>query len=185
MILPLKTVNLPFHHHIKILIFLDTLVTIGDLYDINKMPDHRGSLFQHKHSKLIQLNISDTNNNLIPTYDLSKNLRLGTVIMAKCTIHCYISPGTYKSRKVPQSIYSSHSYLTIFPQTYQINADMIRILSDSEEPLSLHTEHNLPSVASSTPSSSTSTATAITKAITDFPRKKQKTNPTSTKQPNK
>ena len=64
------------------------------------MPDHIGSLFQHKHSKLVQLNIYDINFNLIPTFHLSQSLKTGTVVMAKCTLHCYITPGDYKNKKV-------------------------------------------------------------------------------------
>ena len=72
------------------------------------MPDHRGSLFQHKHSKLIQLKTYDINFNLIPTYRLSQTLKPGTVIMANCTLHCYITTGQFKSRKVS---YISHYLL--------------------------------------------------------------------------
>ena len=80
--------------------FLDRPIKENALYDINKMPDHRGSLFQHKHSKLVQLKTYDINFNLIPTFRLSQTLKPGTVIMANCTLHCYITTGQFKSRKV-------------------------------------------------------------------------------------
>ena len=70
------------------------------LYDVGKMPGHLGSLFQHKNSKLVQLETYDIDNNLIPTFHLSKALRTGTVIMARCTLHSYITPGLHKDRKV-------------------------------------------------------------------------------------
>lgn len=137
------------------------------------MPDHKGSLFQHKHSKLVQLNTYDLNFNLIPTFELSQTLTTGTVIMAKCTLHCYITPGHFKNRKVIFILLPPFQKLmTLFLQTYQLNADMIRVLANSEENISdsIPTKHDL--IANSTPS--TPSTSAITKAITDFPNKRIK-----------
>lgn len=75
-------------------------VKLGALYNIDKMPDHRGSLFDHKKSVLVQLPIYDYDNKLIPTFQLSHQLRVGTVIMAKCTLQCYITSKDYNERKV-------------------------------------------------------------------------------------
>ena len=54
--------------------FSDVTINASTFYDINKMPDHRGTLFEHKHSKLAQLYIYDIDNELIPTYELSNKL---------------------------------------------------------------------------------------------------------------
>ena len=46
-------------------------IKLGALYSVDKMPDHCGSLFDHKKSKLVQLPIYDIDNKLIPTFQLS------------------------------------------------------------------------------------------------------------------
>ena len=69
---------------------------------MEKEEDHRGSLFDHKKSKLIQLPIYDLDNKIIPTLQLSHRLRAGTVVMAKCSLQCFITSKVegYKERKV-------------------------------------------------------------------------------------
>ena len=54
---------------------------------------------------------------------------------------------------------------------------MIRVLADSNEEVHVPLEHNLPtdSFSKTTSTSSSSTMDAITRAITDFPNKRQKT----------
>ena len=64
-------------------------IKLGALYSVDKMPDHCGSLFDHKKSKLVQLPIYDIDNKLIPTFQLSHRLHVGTIIMAKCSLQCY------------------------------------------------------------------------------------------------
>jgi hypothetical protein len=101
LLLHLKKVNLlTFNVLIKTSSPVDPDVKIGALYNINKMPDHRGSLFDHKKSKLVQLPVYDLDNNLIPTYQLSHRLRVGSIIMAKCSLQCYVTPKDYNERKV-------------------------------------------------------------------------------------
>lgn len=137
------------------------------------MPDHRGSLFDHKKSMLVQLPIYDLDNKLIPTFHLSHRLRVGTIVMAKCSLQCYITSKDYNERKVTFDYYSYILFFNNNHQTYQLNAETIRILAESCEAQSPPpTEHNLPSDASS----STSTVSdSISKALADFPHKKQKT----------
>ena len=81
-------------------------VKLGALYSIDKMPDHHGSLFDHKKSKLVQLPIYDIDNKLIPMFQFSHHLRVRTIIMAKYSLQCYIISKNYNEQKV--ILYSYH-----------------------------------------------------------------------------
>ena len=81
-------------------------IKLGALYSVDKMPDHRGSLFNHKKSKLVQLPIYNIDNKLIPTFQFSHRLHVGTIIMAKCSLQCYITSKNYNEQKV--LLYSYH-----------------------------------------------------------------------------
>ncbi|KAJ7492128.1 hypothetical protein FB451DRAFT_1551547 [Mycena latifolia] len=66
---------------------------IGDTYDPNMLPDHRGPYFNHKISKLVQRNYQDLDGSLIAPHELYVKLTEGTLFSAQITLHTYISRG--------------------------------------------------------------------------------------------
>jgi hypothetical protein len=54
------------------------------------LPDHRGPYFQQKKSKLIQLDIRDINDQLIPPWHMYEKLRPGTLVLIQGSLICWI-----------------------------------------------------------------------------------------------
>ncbi|KAJ8515764.1 hypothetical protein ONZ45_g6855 [Pleurotus djamor] len=66
-------------------------IHVGALYDPMLLPDYGGHYFQLKNNKLVQHNILDMDDNLIPPWEAYDKLRPGTLILANVTLHCYVS----------------------------------------------------------------------------------------------
>ncbi|KAJ7478471.1 hypothetical protein FB451DRAFT_1396242 [Mycena latifolia] len=66
---------------------------IGDTYDPNMLPDHRGPYFNHKISKLVQCNYQDLDGSLIAPHELYTKLTEGTLFSAQITLNTYIFSG--------------------------------------------------------------------------------------------
>jgi hypothetical protein len=63
---------------------------VGKLYDPTVMLDYGGLFFKHQVSKVIQLDIKDTSGELVPPGKTFEALRPGTLILANCSLHCFI-----------------------------------------------------------------------------------------------
>lgn len=63
-------------------------------------PDYGGPYFQQTHSMLVQLDVRDVNNALIPVWDFYKALRPGTLVLANCSLHCFLLKDSNPPRKV-------------------------------------------------------------------------------------
>ncbi|KAG1797593.1 hypothetical protein EV424DRAFT_1333334 [Suillus variegatus] len=85
-------------------------ITTNDFYEPTVLPDYRGKLFQHINAKLRQLDIWNVDNILIPPQDWYSELRRGTLVMVRATLHAF----NWKERRV-----------------YQLNAHTIRVLDES------------------------------------------------------
>ncbi|KAJ7643142.1 hypothetical protein DFH06DRAFT_1333925 [Mycena polygramma] len=95
-------------------------IKLGAHYEPTLLQDYGGSYFNHIKSKLVQLDVRDTQNNLIPPWKFYDALKPGTLVLALVSLHCFTmndeSGKDVKQRKI-----------------YQVNAHSIRVLSDSEE----------------------------------------------------
>ncbi|KAG1789894.1 uncharacterized protein HD556DRAFT_1243241 [Suillus plorans] len=92
-------------------------ITTNDFYEPTALPDYGGELFQHVNAKLQQLDIRNVENKLIPPQNWYGELKRGTLVMIRATLHAF----NWKERRV-----------------YQLNAHTIRILDESKlemEPL--------------------------------------------------
>ncbi|KAF8419142.1 hypothetical protein L210DRAFT_3655348 [Boletus edulis BED1] len=91
-------------------------ITTNDLYNPSVLPDYGGDLFKHVHAKLRQLDFRDVNDELIPPQDWYSQLRQGTLVMVRASLHAF----NWDNRRV-----------------YQLNAHTVRVLlpslSDIEE----------------------------------------------------
>ncbi|KAF8445032.1 hypothetical protein L210DRAFT_3502415 [Boletus edulis BED1] len=91
-------------------------VTTNDLYHPSILPDYGGDLFRHVQAKLRQLDFRDVNDELIPPQDWYSQLRQGTLVMVRASLHAF----NWDNRRV-----------------YQLNAHTVRVLlpslSDVEE----------------------------------------------------
>src|SRR6266850_1832542 len=73
------------------------VVEVGALYELSIMPDYSDMVFKFKLSKLIQQDFRCLNETLIALWEAFEDLRPGTVILANCSLHCFI----WRSEKVP------------------------------------------------------------------------------------
>ncbi|KAJ7779035.1 hypothetical protein B0H16DRAFT_1711380 [Mycena metata] len=100
----------------------DDDIKLGAFYDPSVLPDYGGAYFNHLKSKLVQLDVRDTKNNIIPPWKFYEALRPGTLVLCLVSLHCFtmVDDGgkERKERKV-----------------YQMNAHSIRVLSESDEPV--------------------------------------------------
>ncbi|KAJ7776562.1 hypothetical protein DFH07DRAFT_798577 [Mycena maculata] len=66
---------------------------VGDAYDPDCLPDHRGPYFAHQKSKLIQRDYKDVDGDLIAPQEVYGKLTEGTLFSAQITLHTYIWDG--------------------------------------------------------------------------------------------
>lgn len=66
---------------------------VGDAYDPDCLPDHRGPYFAHQESKLIQRDYKDVDGDLIAPQEVYGKLTEGTLFSAQITLHTYIWDG--------------------------------------------------------------------------------------------
>jgi hypothetical protein len=67
----------------------DDDIKLGAHYEPSLLPDYGGSYFNHSKAKLVQLDVRDAKNNLIPPWKFYDALKPGTLILAMCSLHCY------------------------------------------------------------------------------------------------
>lgn len=78
-----------------------TDIKINALYDPRLLYDYGGPVFDHRLSKLKQRNIVDQTNTLVPPWDEYSELRPGTVVLMKISLHTYtITNDNGRLRKV-------------------------------------------------------------------------------------
>ncbi|KAJ7042848.1 hypothetical protein C8F04DRAFT_915583, partial [Mycena alexandri] len=125
-------------------------IKLGAYYNPCILPDYGGSYFNHSKAKLVQLDVRDTKNELIPPWKFYEALRPGTLVLCLVSLHCFAmvddSGKERKERKV-----------------YQMNAHSIRVLSESDE----HVEERTRPIA---PNSAERAIAALPKhaAVTSF-----------------
>ncbi|KAJ6605639.1 hypothetical protein B0H10DRAFT_2311697 [Mycena sp. CBHHK59/15] len=66
---------------------------IGDTYDPDLLPDHRGSYFDHRVSKLVQRDHRDEDEKLIVPHELYSQLTEGTLFCARIRFETFIFKG--------------------------------------------------------------------------------------------
>ncbi|KAG6826753.1 hypothetical protein H0H92_014578 [Tricholoma furcatifolium] len=91
-------------------------VVEGGFYDPRLNADFRGDYFNLVNNKLVQLDVLDQDNRLVAPWKFYDTLKPGTLILANCSLHCFIMRnGKSDSRKI-----------------YQINAHSIKIIDPSD-----------------------------------------------------
>lgn len=81
--------------------FSEEEVKLGAFYDPRVLEDYGGPpFFQQTTAKLVQLDIRDINNKLIPPWKQYAELRTGTLVLVLATVHVY----AFNDRKVDLSI---------------------------------------------------------------------------------
>ncbi|KAJ7439440.1 hypothetical protein B0H11DRAFT_2253912 [Mycena galericulata] len=122
-------------------------IQIGAHYEPALLPDFGGDYFNLVKAKLVQHDICDVNNNLIPPWDLYDALKPGTLVLVLVTLHCFnmVDDGgkERKERKI-----------------YQMNAHSIRVLAESDEYVEPRTRPIAPTAANRVTASLPARATA-------------------------
>jgi len=119
-------------------------IQVGAYYPLEMLPDHRGDYFQHEHAKLLQHEIFDVDDKLIPPWEMYKNLKIRTVILVETTLICWHIPdcdgsgsGGSAKKIVRPAFHDNFEEFTVKKklQIYQIQGHRLRILSESDEPI--------------------------------------------------
>ena len=108
-------------------------MTTNNLYDPTVLPDYGGDLFRHVHAKLHQLDFRNIDDNLITPDDWYSELRQGTLVMVRASLHAF----NWDSRRVSIAT-MSFSYLRIRQKVYQLNAHTVRVLRPSDSDVEEH-----------------------------------------------
>ncbi|KDR77061.1 hypothetical protein GALMADRAFT_225196 [Galerina marginata CBS 339.88] len=130
-------------------------IEVGRFYPLEMLPDHRGDYFQQEHAKLVQLEMLDTDEKLIPPWEAYDKLRVGTVVLVETTLVCWHIPdhagGSGTTKKL----------------VYQVQGHRLRILSESDE---LVEPRDIPAPIrpSTEPTSTTSPRKKPSSAFTEF-----------------
>jgi hypothetical protein len=69
--------------------FIEPNVSLGALYDPRHLPDYGGPVFALKHAKLVQHDVVDNNDVLIPPWEMYSACRPGSLLIANVTLHCW------------------------------------------------------------------------------------------------
>ena len=109
-----QTVSHVWSNIIYIMLFqLSTLniVELSAFYDPNLLHDHWGDYFKHVHAKLVQLDICDDDDVLIPPWNIVDKLRPGTVILIDASLVCWHIFTKGRGDKLDRKVSSSLSIL--------------------------------------------------------------------------
>lgn len=91
-----------------IIIVLVIEIGLGSFYDPNLHPGHRGEYFKHVNAKLVQLDIRDEDDNLIPPWDMFDKLRPGTMVLIDATLVCWHIFTKGRGNNMDQRVCSTH-----------------------------------------------------------------------------
>jgi len=94
-------------------LFVVDAIELVSFYDPDLLPDHRGDYFKHVHAKLVQLDIRDENDMLIPPWDMYDNLRPGTVVLIDASLVCWHIFAKGRGDKLDRKVSTSLS-ITIY-----------------------------------------------------------------------
>ena len=75
-------------------------LSLETTYAPNVQSDYGGNIFQHQYSRLRQLPVYNTDGDLVPTQNLWKELRPGTLVTLNADLVCWIYDDKDKRRKV-------------------------------------------------------------------------------------
>ncbi|RXW16138.1 hypothetical protein EST38_g9717 [Candolleomyces aberdarensis] len=124
---------------------------VGTFYDPALLPDYGGPCFRLKKNKLVQADYRDSDGDLIPPWQYHDDLRPGTIVSIKGTLHCYnmaAKDGQRRDKKF-----------------YQINAKSLTVLLPSNIPVEFPQVPEVPEWASgfvgSTSGATSSTLTTV------------------------
>ncbi|KAJ7825155.1 hypothetical protein B0H13DRAFT_2375083 [Mycena leptocephala] len=134
-------------------IISDIISLLGAIYDPRVLEDYGGPYFQHINAKLVQLDIRDADNKLIPPWKQYSALRPGSFVLVLATIHIFIFKDASNDRSRDRKF-------------MQLSAHTIRVLDESELPVHKRTrpiprtmtDEQAPTTGPSTPGRSSATS---------------------------
>ncbi|KAJ6560616.1 hypothetical protein DFH09DRAFT_1364770 [Mycena vulgaris] len=97
----------------------DADIKLGAHYEPSLLPDYGGPYFNHVKAKLVQLDVRDKNNQLIPPWKFYDALKPGTLVLVMATLHCFLMQDDSGKEKKERKI-------------YQINAHSIKVLDEAD-----------------------------------------------------
>ncbi|KAJ7070379.1 hypothetical protein B0H15DRAFT_807099 [Mycena belliarum] len=145
----------------------DDDIKLGAFYDPRVLEDYGGPYFEHLNAKLLQLDIRDAENKLIPPWRQYAALRPGSLVLALVTIHIFTfkDPGFDRNRD---------------RKNVQLSAHTIRVLDESDNPVEIRkrpiprTMNDAPTASSSGPSTPGKSSTGGLSSFVFTPRSSPK-----------
>jgi len=77
------------YHKTRKVLAITSIDVVGGLYDPRLLPDYSPETFAFEKNKLVQHDVRDIENHLIPAWDIEQGLRPGTVILVSASLHIY------------------------------------------------------------------------------------------------
>ncbi len=78
---------------------------VGKFYDPSLLPDFSTETFRLQQDKLVQHDVRDIENELIPAWRMEEELRPGTVVLVSATLHVYNiktnQAGSFRRVRIP------------------------------------------------------------------------------------
>ncbi|KAJ7891180.1 hypothetical protein B0H13DRAFT_1524774, partial [Mycena leptocephala] len=137
----------PFNGVIHSVLHLADEIQLGAFYEPSLLPDFGGDYFNLVKNKLVQHDIRDVHSNLVPPWKIYEALRPGTLVLVLVTLHCFVMKDD--SSKEPRE-----------RKVYQMNAESIRILAESDEDVEPRTRPIAPTAGDRVTASLPARATA-------------------------
>lgn len=117
-------------------------IELGVFYDLDLLPDHQGDYFKHVNAKLVQLDIHDEDDVLIPPWQMHDKLRPGTIVLIDATLVCWHiftkGRGGKLDRRVSSSLLELQSWIWLnlcLCQVYQVQGHRLKVLKKSDAPV--------------------------------------------------
>ncbi|KAJ7643206.1 hypothetical protein B0H17DRAFT_959854 [Mycena rosella] len=99
-------------------------IKFGAHYEPTLLEDYGGLYFNHVKAKLVQLDVRDTQNDLIGPWKFYDALKPGTLVLVLASLHCFVMSDEKSKRE---------------RKVYQINAHSVCVLAESDQPVEKRT----------------------------------------------
>jgi len=163
---------------------IDSEIRMGAFYDPRLLPDYRGAYFQLVRNKLRQLDVWSSSQppKLIPPWKFYEELRPGTLLLVKATLHVFLF---YEDNILKQKVGTITNICMVLivlecHQVYQINGHSILVVTTSnvsveERPiLTLHGQNVTHTSSDTGTSANLDVATSTFDSFSVSPLKKAK-----------
>ena len=114
-----------------------TDITVGNYYDPHLLPDYGSSVFRLINAMLIQQDIVNTEENLIPPWETYNKLQPDTIVLMKVQLMTFKMPDQDKDGIHKVRLYYPAFLLLTDKKAYQFLVECVRVLAHSEDTMEI------------------------------------------------